>query len=164
MWKINLCFRLFQNCSRIFKKFRQGLVKIFPRILRTIKIYLKQHSICVRDPATCTLRVCLLFLQSKWLSVIPTLYRCLSIARNEILQKIVAIIIREDRRITVRELAQHLNILIGNAFAILQNDLQMWCVMRVGITFAYTRTNGTLRCCMQRVTHAVSGRGTGWIL
>ncbi len=41
---------------------------------------MKQHSTCVSDLATCMFRVCLLFLQSKWLSVIPTLNRCLSIS------------------------------------------------------------------------------------
>ncbi len=43
-------------------------------------------------------------------------------AHNEVLQNTAAIIIREDRRITVYELAQHLNITVGKAFTILHND------------------------------------------
>ncbi len=48
-----------------------------------------------------------------------------STARTEVLKNTADVIVREDRRITVRELAQRLNISVGSAFAILHDDLHM---------------------------------------
>ncbi len=48
-----------------------------------------------------------------------------SAACNEVLQSIIVVIVREDWRITVCELAQCLKISVGSAFAILHDDLQM---------------------------------------
>jgi len=48
-----------------------------------------------------------------------------STARNEILVNTASVIVREDRRIIVRELATRLNIAIGSTFVILNDDLEM---------------------------------------
>ncbi len=44
-------------------------------------------------------------------------------ARNEVLWNTVAVIVQENQRITVCELAQCLNIPVGSAFAILHDNL-----------------------------------------
>jgi len=48
-----------------------------------------------------------------------------SMAQNEILVNTAIVIVRKDKRTTVRELATRLNIAIGSAFAILSNDLSI---------------------------------------
>ncbi len=51
-----------------------------------------------------------------------------STARNKNFWNTVAILAWEDRRITIHELAYCLNILVGSAFPILHDDLQLWSV------------------------------------
>lgn len=48
-----------------------------------------------------------------------------STSRNSALINTADVIIREDRRITVRELAGYLNVSVGSAFAIMHDDLAM---------------------------------------
>ncbi len=61
-----------------------------------------------------------------WESVVDELWEGQpSTARNKVLQNTVAVIVRKDWRITVRELAQCLNFSIGTPFDILHDDLQM---------------------------------------
>ncbi len=76
----------------------------------------------------------------------------------------MTIIVREDQRIAI------VNSHNAWTFRLLLHSLFCMIIYRLGVCraggygFCYTRTNDTWRCCMQQVTHAVSGWGKRWIL